>query len=367
MQEEAKEEAKQPPEPEKPKASDAAADLEETLEEGEVVSPSRVMGSRIVASAVKPYIHGVFAVDWRWVEGDEAIPNTLELREAHVYVGAHILDIAQSEVFFELEKKNQTDDPIKLRYGQVDVRVFDELLVLRGGLFLVPFGVYNTELFLRWDAKLPERPDIHRHIVPGSWSEVGVQAHGKWEWSPGRVLQYAAYVTNGQEGSLTPDRATYDPVYRSLSGAKSFGARVTVRPLEGFQVGLSGYHGALNGAGGALILGGLDFIFRRGPFSVDGEAIYGQRMDPGPIPEAGFYAAAGYWVTEAIEPVIGVSGYSLGPTEEEKDLDVQVGVNVRPFAERFPSAMLKAAYNRDFSSRGPAGDNSVTILFVIGF
>src|SRR5205814_3729909 len=198
------------------------------------------------------------------------------------------------------------------------------------------------------------------------WSEVGVQAQGRWEWSPGRALQYCAYVTNGQTGTLTPARASYDPVYGSLTGAKSAGARVTVQPLEGLSIGLSGYRGALDGVDGALALGAVDFIFRKGPFSADGEAIYGRRLDPGPIPEGGFYVAAGYQIADWVEPVVGFGGLTTGPTEEENELDVLAGVNVRPDAERFPTAVLKAAYERDLG-QGLGGGNGVTIMFAIGF
>lgn len=371
--ENAKENAKKDPDQdkhkdkEKPKDSGDAEDLARTLEQGNVEPVSRVMGQRIVASAVNAYIHGTLVVDWRWGDGSQALPNTFELRESHVYMGAHILDVAQAEVFFELEKKSQTDVPLNLRYGQLDVRVLGNLLVLRGGLFLVPFGVYNTEIFLRYDAKLPERPEIHRRIVAGSWSEIGVQAFGRWEWSPGRALRYAAYVTNGQDGTRNTSRASYEPVYRSLTGAKSAGLRIAVEPLEGLALGASGYRGSLAGVDGALNLGALDFIFRHGPFSTDGEAVYGWRLDPGgPVPEGGFYVTAAYKITSFVEPVIGAGATSTGPTAPENELDLDVGVNVYPFADRFPTAVLKAAYQREMLPDGTGG-NGVTAAFVIGF
>jgi len=349
----------------KPDESGDAVDLARTLQEGEAEPVSRVMGQRIVASAVKPYIHGTIAVDWRWGDGELQIPNTLDLRESHVYLGAHILDIAQPEVFLEVEKKNSTSPPLNLRYGQVDFKILGDLLGLRAGLFLVPFGVYNTDLFLRYVAHFPERPDLHRRVVPGSWSEVGAQLRGRWEWAPGRSLQYFVYVTNGQEGTRDLERASYDPVYRSATGAKSVGARVTVQPLDGLTVGLSGYRGALNAVDGGLVLGAVNFIYRNGPFSADGEAMYGYRVDPaGPVPEGGFYAAAGYKIVDAVEVCAGMSGLTIGPTEQEQELDGTVGVNIYPLPDRFPTAVLKAAYERDF---GDDSGNGVTIMFIIGF
>lgn len=363
-----------PPAPEKDaktqeKDGEEAEDLEQTLQEGGVAPVSRLMGHRIVGSAVRPYTHGALMVEWRWQDGPLGHPGTFDLREAHFYLGAHILDIAQPEIFIEFERNNQTSVPIEVRYCQLDLKMFGEIAVVRVGLFLIPFGIYNTELFPRYVAKLPERPLIHRHLVRGSWSEIGMQLLGRWEWSPDRALTYQAYVTNGLVGTVTSTRASYDEAVESLTGSKSFGARVAVEPLDGLSVGLSGYSGTVEAQPGALLLAGLDAIFRRGPFSADGEVVIGERLDPATsarVPERGFYVAAGYKVTNALEPVAAAGGVSISPDPDDTRLNLSAGLNFYPFADRFPSAVLKAAYTRQFVLDG-TGANEVQVSAILGY
>jgi hypothetical protein len=347
----------------------AADDLQKTLHEGEVGPVSRVMGTRIVSAGVKPYIHGTIVVEWDWEDGPDAEPNSLELRESHLYLGAHILDFAQPEVFFQFYQPDQGSLPLTVLYSQVDLQLYRELAVVRLGLFLIPFGVYNTDLFLRYLAKLPDPPQFHRDLVPQDWAEIGAQLRGRWEWSPGRSLTYQAYVTNGQVSVLDGTHLTYDEAVDSLGSSKSFGARVAVQPLDGLEIGLSGYHGTVDGQAGGLLLAGLDFTLRQGAFSADGEWVLGQRRHPqshAMVPGSGAFVAAGYKVTDALEPVLSAGWVSTSPGSDDNEVDLSAGLNFYPFADRFTSAVLKAAYTRRLIQGGQDG-NVVQVLVAIGY
>lgn len=353
-----------------PSPDPGVADLERVLkQEDSIAAVSRVMGYRIVASAVKPYMHGTLVGDWTWRDGAQPLPNTFELREAHLYFGAHILEVAQPEVFVQFEHHSQTDSGFSVRYAQLDVSAYKELLVFRIGLFLVPFGVYNTDLFLRYVAKLPERPEIHRRLVPSAWNEVGIQARGRWSWGQGRALSYAFYLSNGlflPAGTSATSTVQPSAAIRSPAGGKSFGGRVGVDLFEGLSIGLSGYNGALNGENGAYQLVGLDAIFRYGPFSLDCEALTGRESvtDSDVVTKQGYYVAVGYRATNWFEPVASIE--RVNATVIYQASDVWGGFNVYPFPVGFPTLVLKAAYGRRIPTSGPAS-NMVTIQMVLGY
>jgi hypothetical protein len=369
------------PAPVAKEGSSASASLEELLQEEVPTASVGSFGYRLRRYGIHPYIHGALAVDlWKWreEEGDPAYQG-FDLRDAHLYFGADILDLIVPELFMELESNDPGVSELFLRYAQLDVRLAEQHLVMRAGLFLVPFGTYNTEVFPRFISKLPDRPGYFNELVPVAWREVGVQAFGKWEWKPGLSLSYAVYVTNGmqQPDPDGPDDgvaeggsiADLENVFEETSNtSKSVGAHVRMEALPGLAIGLSGYTGpyTLNGKR-QLSLAGMDLSFHRGKLSLELEsAVARQEVTGGALTKWGYYALAAYRVHSVVEPVLAIDEFHLDGDPEDDGRTFWVAANVFPFPDQIPNAQFKLSYGNTFYRNG-VSQSRFTFQFAVGF
>jgi hypothetical protein len=345
-------------------APGAPGGLEELLEEEVPASSVGSFGYRLRRYGINPYIHGVLTTDlWKWRRQPGNAPSYqgFDLRDAHLYFGADILELIIPELFLEFESNEIGVSGLFLRYAQLDLRLHEDLLILRTGLFLVPFGVYNTDSIPRFITKLPDRPAYFRDIVPTSWQEVGVQLMGKWEWRPGLTLSYAVYVTNGSEQLDVDDPndpsddgidegghlSELENVFEEQNNnSKSFGARVRMEPIAGLAFGLSGYTGAYTKDGRRrLSMAGLDASYDRGPFSLDLEtALIRQEVTGGALRKWGYVAVAAYRVHRMVEPVLAIDEVHQDGAPKDDGRTYWGGVNVFPFPDQIPTCMFKAAY-----------------------
>jgi hypothetical protein len=119
--------------------------------------------------------------------------------------------------------------------------IVNDYVIVGGGLFAVPFGIYHTHLDPRWINKFPDDPLALGDGGISPNTDTGVFVTGA---APvrGAVVNYAAYVTNG------PTLITDDPgAAGSLSfknntdtnGNKAVGARVGFVPRPWFETGYS--------------------------------------------------------------------------------------------------------------------------------
>jgi hypothetical protein len=117
----------------------------------------------------------------------------------------------------------------------------NDYLVVGGGLFVVPFGVYHNHFDPPWINKLPDDPLAwgDAAITPGS--EVGIFARGAIPAGPMK-LTYDVYVANGPSlvtndadaaGSLNFDDFT------DLNGNKAVGGRIGIIPMPDMEAGYS--------------------------------------------------------------------------------------------------------------------------------
>lgn len=112
----------------------------------------------------------------------------------------------QDRVLFEAEFEFELQEGVTetgLEYAQLDFIASDNL-VLVGGKFLVPFGVFGERLHPTWINKFTTSPPIYGHHVSSFGadplmpilSDVGVMARGAF--NPGRFqIGLSAYVTQG--------------------------------------------------------------------------------------------------------------------------------------------------------------------------
>lgn len=198
------------------------------------------------------------------------------------------------------------DGELKVEQAWADWRLNDALAV-RGGVLLVPFGVVNV----LHDSDVREttaRPLMASAIVPTTWMEAGVGAHGVLYPTEDLMVNYEAIVTNG----LTDQISAADGLKRARpsmksdnNGNKAVAGRVGVSPWLGLEAGLNGYYGAYDASGTTgLWLGGADLQWTAGPFEVVGEyarvgtgggtATIGGTATAIPLGMQGYYGEARY-------------------------------------------------------------------------
>ncbi|ADO74973.1 hypothetical protein [Stigmatella aurantiaca] len=391
-----------PTAPGDPAADPAPKSPEKSLEEllQEEVAPASVgsFGYRLRRYGITPYVHGVITTDlWQWERRRGNVPhhNSFELRDANLYFGADIFDLIVPEVFLEFEPSftsYEFNTGIRLRYAQLDLRIHKELLVLRAGLFLVPFGTYNTVTLPAFINKLPERPTVFREVIPSPWQEVGVQLTGSWQWAPGRALSYAVFITNGMEqfngnNPLDPNDdgvdeggsiAFFTPSYADIHNTtKSFGARLSAELAEGLSVGASGYTGAYTYDGARrLSLVGADATFVRGPLTLELEAALAhQQIQGGALDKWGYAAVASYRVNAQFEPLVALDQAKIGTLPApfdgqsfaENGHSYWGGFIFLPFPEQIPTALTKAVYRITFPSQDKPTQHVFTLQLTVGF
>ena len=111
---------------------------------------------------------------------------------------------------------------------------------LKMGLYLVPFGKYNTAN-RPYQTPYIQAPLPQAYLYPESWRDIGVQAEGKWG-----SMSYSVYLGNGlREGRDLQDGQQF----KDNNGDLATGGRVSFLLSQGFEVGASYYRGNYDDAG----------------------------------------------------------------------------------------------------------------------
>ena len=155
---------------------------------------------------------------------------------------------------------------VDLTIANASYEVNDYLLV-GGGLFVVPFGVYHNHFDPPWINKFPDDPLAFSDGGVAPTSEVGLFARGAVPVGSMK-LTYDAYLTNGPS-LITNDAGAAGALnfhdFTSLNGSKAAGGRIGIIPLPDLEAGYSiqvsqpnpsGFHRA------HALLQALDFNYR---------------------------------------------------------------------------------------------------------
>lgn len=111
---------------------------------------------------------------------------------------------------------------------------------LKLGLYLVPFGTYNTAS-RPYETPLIRTPLPQEALYPESWRDLGALAEGKLG-----IFQYAVYLGNGlREAEDLASGQQFGDNNRS----KVLGGRLAVTLSRGFDVGASYHRGRFDDAG----------------------------------------------------------------------------------------------------------------------
>jgi len=147
---------------------------------------------------------------------------------------------AAGSVFtYDLEVRFKSESQLEIEEAWVGIGRSSSFQ-LRLGLYLVPFGKYNTSNRPHQNPYI-QTPLLPAHLYPESWRDLGVLVEGKWGG-----LGYAAYIGNGlaegkdlQEGQQFKDN----------NGDPAAGGRAFLSLSQGFEVGVSYYRGRYDDEG----------------------------------------------------------------------------------------------------------------------
>lgn len=150
--------------------------------------------------------------------------------------------------------------------------LIDKPINFRAGVLLIPFGKFNLDHFdPRRD--LTDRPVVDRRIIPTTWSDLGFSLFGLIPFGSSGHATYEVQVVNGLTdaftaaaqgtagsatgGVVTPDVGLRDArtaLKRDNNGDKAVVARTTLKFLDQYEFGFSGYRGKYKPSGGGEIL-----------------------------------------------------------------------------------------------------------------
>ncbi|MBN2206673.1 MAG: hypothetical protein JW742_04655 [Candidatus Aminicenantes bacterium] len=145
---------------------------------------------------------------------------------------------------------------------------------VRAGMFLVPFGVYNTSNRPHEQA-LARVPLVVEQAYPASWRELGACVEGTFSF-----LSYSVYGGNGLgEGARLKDGQQF----KDGNADKGFGGRAGVK-LDTVELGYS-YHQSRVGEGNRrrLVLQAADATWKTMEFQILGEYIWTRMDNPAPF------------------------------------------------------------------------------------
>lgn len=287
-----------------------------------------------------------------------------------LFVGAEL----RSVLFTELELILTSDGGrVDVNFAQIDLRVFRDFLIVRGGKFLVPIGGLNLYPDPFFVFKLPELPQFYNHIIPSRWGELGVQLYGRYSWGESRALSYAFYVSNGleQKDSMAGGDIGLmkDNLRDSYDADKAFGGQIQVEPIRGFSFGISGYSGIYTQTN-HLRLSMADFHigFQHKNLNIRGEvATAFQEIENGMLNKLGVYGLISYRVIRYIEPAVMIDWLGQGGDPVADRLTGTVGIQYYPYPQKVPSGALRLGYGFSWDGNWSFAGHRFSALLVVGF
>lgn len=174
---------------------------------------------------------------------------TFEFRRFNIFLYSSIG--SRLKFFSELEFEHGTEE-IALETAQLDLEL-DPLLVLRGGILVVPLGRFNQDHDSpKW--QFVERPLVSTHVIPSTFSEVGAGALGKYHTGK-NSFGYEVYAVNGLRDGVTlgsrgrtfiPDGRSGKMFEKDNNGSPAITGKLTYRHSAIGELGISAYHGVYN-------------------------------------------------------------------------------------------------------------------------
>ncbi len=290
----------------------------------------------------------------------------------------------QDKILFEAELEFELEDGVTrtgLEYAQVSY-IANDNLVLGGGKFLLPFGVFSERLHPSWINKFATPPPIFGHHVSEFGAEpiipiltdIGLQARGTVRPGP-FAINLNGYVTQGpafEDGDEEIPEIEFPASSSDNNAGKTLGARLDFVLPPIFEVNFSIMNGDYDDQG-VLDFTGYNVAgeFRSRGLEIRGEYVQTRQeietFEGFPtLKRHGFYAQAAYRVakwepvlrwTQVFESTLG------GELEDEGAWQMGFGLDYW-FA---PSIAIMGAYEINREQGIEIDNDRLIIHFAFGF
>ncbi|MFQ5862434.1 MAG: porin [Candidatus Brocadiales bacterium] len=278
-----------------------------------------------------------------------------------LWLGVNIL----KSLSFTSEIDVENGFEIEAERGHFNWNILGDLLTVRAGKFVYPFGIERFQYSEPFN-KLVDRPSPMVRIVPGLYTDVGVEFLGTVPIPHIEGLKYEFAITNGLD-SFDHEGRQKDLADNNTN--KQLGGRLGLVLLPGLEIGgsfLTGKYDIDND--NRLFLAGADIAYRRGGLEFRGEYVTGKvELDNGEdFHRNGYYLQTSYrhpFELDYLKYLEGVVRFdSVNPRDDvlnDEDADrIALGINYSPVE----NLTLKFEYEINNQSRG--GEDNVFVQVV---
>jgi hypothetical protein len=235
---------------------------------------------RLEELGVEVGVHGYLSLEFKPAADNEAAG--FDMHHVVAMIRAAFQHAVSLEFALEYEHLFREQGDFYLPHAFMDVK-FHEALIVRAGWFEVPVGAFNEYLYPDFLRITGTAPLFTRYVIPGLWSEIGLQLRGRFAVNSITNLTYAVFVVNGLEqpdampkdgmvaegGDIRAMRYNVNDMYKS---DKAFGGRLGLE-VDEFDVGVSGYSGRYTiDRNRRLSIGDVDVSYRGKYLTVRSEA-----------------------------------------------------------------------------------------------
>lgn len=288
---------------------------------------------------LKPGFHGFASISVPFSQGmdEKASSRVSDQTELVLWFGTRIFKNLSFDTEFEFENAFEKAEVDKF---ELDWNIYEEKLVFRIGKFYYPFGI---ERFVTHapSNKLIDRPTPSKKIIPGTYSDVGVELYGEIPFLNNKMeFIYELALTNGLKGIGGRGRQEF---VDDNNDNKALGGRLGLEIMECFGIGGSYSSGKYDDDEKYKIdFVGADISFEKWGFEMRGEYIRSnvERSTEmgGDYDRDGYYFQASYTYSPKrnylnyIEGVVrfdSVDPNDLETNDEDADR-VAIGVNYSP-------------------------------------
>ena len=287
----------------------------------------------------KPEFHGFLSAGAPFSEAmdetEKGSSNVFEQTELTFWFGTQLL----RNLSFDSEL--EMDDGFKkfeIEKFELDWNVFNEQFVFRIGKFYYPFGIERLAESAPYN-KLIDRPNPSINIIPGTYSDVGLEIYGNLPFLYKTKFKYELALTNG----LSSPEKKGELGLEDNNDNKALGGRLGFELLPGLEIGGSYSSGRYDDDEKfSMNFIGADISFQRWGFEIRSEYIRSNversTIAGGSFDREGYYLQASY----RYAPEINYLSYIEGVTRfdsidandlitDESDADrVAFGINYSP-------------------------------------